>query len=624
MLSRAGRTVIMDFGIARSQRSTQKDRAVSGTPAYMSPEQMNGGPIDGRSDLYSLGVMMFEMLVGQLPFSGATPMEMALARQLHDAPLLSTVRPDIPREAVQLVARCLARQPQERFATAEDLRRALLCVPLTVDQLLVSGQPKPNLDTDLTVVLNTETRLRTVAVWRLQNQGGPDQSYLAEGIADSLGDAIACVRDVRVIQRAAMEKQAKQTAVPLEAAKKLGAHTFLCGSFSLQKQILSLTLRLIAVDSGFQIWAERWEVPLGQAIELCQRAATAIAGALTTDMLSPQTEGKLDPETLSLYLKARQLYTGNDPAYFQHSVELLEQALAREPSSPILLVGYAKACARAWFWGQQEDGDKSMAAAERAVEVAPSQGAPYAALGAARYGTGDLPGAVRALRKGLSLAPQLGDLHELLGRILCECGPLSEAVARLESAIRLEPLHIRPRLEMIRMFALTGAWKQVDSMIDQELIDPHAVPMWWMVTGRMALWRRDPAWAKKKLELPGDESLGCKRGKRLLLAASRDDGSGALSEEEWKIYFGTDARTSPRRRVVLRQGQTELRCYHNEREQGLLALQLSVSDGLCDIMWMDLCPLLALLRGDPRFQALRQEVAARAAKIRDAMDATLI
>ena len=100
------------------QDADQLHASVPCAERYISPEQLASRAIDGRSDLFSLGVMMFEMLTGKLPFSGDTAMAMALARQLYDAPLLSTLRPDLPSEITQLVARCLCRLPEERFATA--------------------------------------------------------------------------------------------------------------------------------------------------------------------------------------------------------------------------------------------------------------------------------------------------------------------------------------------------------------------------------------------------------------------------------------------------------------------------------------------------------------------------
>ncbi|HND09772.1 MAG TPA: protein kinase [Pseudomonadota bacterium] len=623
MLSRAGRTVIMDFGIARTKKSTRLDGGMSGTPAYMSPEQLGSGPIDGRSDLFSLGVMMFEMLSGKLPFSGDTAMMLALARQLDDAPLLSTLRPDLPASVVQLVARCLARPPEDRFATAEELRRALLSLPLTVDQQSCNAPRQPDRDPDATLLLGGDHRLRAVAVWRLQNQGTSACDHLTDGLADSLTDALGNIRDVRVIPRTALQQQLARSEVPLLAAKQLGAHAFLCGAFSLQGTTLSVTLRLLAVDSGFQLFCRRWELPFGEALSMCQKTAQEIAVALTSEVTAPQSDDVLDPETLNLYLKARQLYTGNDSSFFHHSVELLEQALAQKPNSPLLLVGYAKACARAWFWGHSEDEHKAIRAAQRAVEVAKNQGPPYLALGAACYGTGDLPGSVRALRKGLGIAPQLADCHDLLGRILCECGPLSEAVAHLETASRLDPLSTRPRLEMARLFAMTGAWKQVDSLLEQELNDPRAVPLWWMITGRMALWRKDPAWAKQKLTMPGDESVGCQRGKRLLRVAASEDGSASLSDDEFRQLFEAGSSANPRRRVMLHQGRTELLCFEQKREAALLSLADCVEDGLCDVMWIDLCPLLELLRDEPRFVRLRQVVEARASQIRAAMETPL-
>lgn len=622
MLSRGGRTIIMDFGIAQTKHGARQNGEMSGTPAYLSPEQLAAVPLDGRADLFSLGVMMFEMLSGEFPFVGETPTAMALARQYEDARSLATLRPDLPREMVELVTRRLSRNRDDRFASAEALRRALLSVPLSVDHQSFVPAHRLQTDPDATQIIRADKRLRTVGVCRLDNHGTAEHSYLATALSDSLADAIGTAKDVRVVPRSAIEKESKK-APAIEAAKRLGVEAFLCGTYVMQEVSLCVTLKLLAVDSGFQLWTQHFEIPFGQAISLCHKAAKSIAAALTTEVSAHQTESVLDPETISLYLKARQLYTGSDPAFFHHSVELLEQALAMQPDSPLLRIGYAKACARVWFWGAEGDRNRAIEAAEHAVAVAPKQGAAYAALAAVRHGTGELPGAVRALRKGLLFSPQFAELHELLGRILCECGPLSEAVAYIDTACRLDPLNLRPLADLVRVFALTGAWKHVETLCEGDAHDPRDIPGQWVIRGRMALWRKDPVWARHLLSLPADDSFLCLRGRRLLERVANPTEATQFTKDEFDRYFGVRDRDNPRRRIVLLQVKTEYRCFAQMADEALSSLHQCVTEGLCDVMWIDLCPLLSLVRNHPQYPSLHAQVAMRAQRIRDAMDEPL-
>ena len=625
LLSRDGRTILTDFGIARTcshdLASDATPTGVSGTPAYMSPEQVSGCAIDGRSDLYSLGVMMFEMLSGRLPFQGETGKQIAMARHLEDPPDLGTLCPELPPEATVVVSRCLQRRPEERFASAEELRRALLSVPLSVDQQSCRAVRSQGFDLDATLILPAENRLRVVAVSLLQNHGDPAQAYIAQGLTDSLTDAISSLRDARVISSAVLAKQSDH-GDPLSAAKAAGAHALVSGAIRMQGHNLLAVLRMVSVEGEFQLWTHKWEIPFGEAIGLCQQAARAIATALTTDVSAQLQDTTLDPETLDLYLRARHLYTGTDPSYFRRSVDLLEQALARQPNSPLLLAGYAKAAARSWFWGHEEDRVKAIHAAERAVQAAPHQGTPYAEQAAVLYGSGDLPGAVRALKKALTLSPQLADAHDLLGRILSECGPLSDSVAHLETALRIDPMLPRAWLDIVRVFALTGVWKQVEAILAREVNDPRLVPMWWMMAGRMAVWRQDPQWAKHLLTMPSDESTGCKRGKRLLLRLTDPDGSGRFTQEELRLFYQASPNSNSRRRTVLHQGQAEVHCLDGHFADALHAIQESLDDGLTDQMWTDHCPLLKPLRSEPEFQKLRKEVVRRAELIRAARGTT--
>lgn len=619
LLSRDGRTILTDFGIARTRSEAPESEVtpsgMSGTPAYMSPEQVSGGTVDGRSDLYALGVMMFEMLSGRLPFQGETGKQVAMARHLEDPPDLGALCPELPQEATAAVNRCLQRRREDRFNTAEELRRALLSIPLSVDQQSCRAVLNHSFDLDATLVLPAENRLRVVAVSLLQNHGDAAQSYIAQGLTDSLTDAISSLRDTRVVSSAVLAKQAHHGDL-LAAAKAAGAHALVSGAIRMKGQHLLAVLRMVSVEGGFQIWTHKWEIPFGEAIGLCQQATRAIASALSTDVSAQLHDTTLDPETLDLYLRARHLYTGTDPSFFRRSVELLEQALARQPNSPLLLAGYAKAAARSWFWGHEEDRVKATHAAERAVQAAPHQGSPYAAQAAVLYGSGDLPGAVRSLQRALTLSPQLADAHDLLGRILSECGPLSDSVAHLETALRIDPTLPRAWLDIVRVFAMTGVWKQVEAILDREISDPRLVPMWWMMAGRMGLWRQDPQWAKHLLSMPSDESSGCKRGKRLLLRMADPEGSGRFTREEQHHFFQALPNSNARRRTVLHQGQAELYCLDGRFAEALHAIQESIDDGLTDQMWMDFCPLLKPLRSEPKFLKMRAEVAGHAEHIR--------
>ena len=162
-------------------------------------------------------------------------------------------------------------------------------------------------------------------------------------------------------------------------------------------------------------------------------------------------------------------------------------------------------------------------------------------------------------------------------------------------------------------------WKQVEAILARENSDPRLVPLWWLIAGRMGLWRQDPQWAKKLLAMPSDESIGCKRGRRLLLRIADAEGSGRFTVEEMQFFFRASQNANPRRRAVLHQGEAEIFCLDGNLPAALHAIQESLDDGLTDQMWIDYCPLLKSLRSDPIFLMMRAEVVRRADLIRSAM-----
>ena len=233
---------------------------------------------------------------------------------------------------------------------------------------------------------------------------------------------------------------------------------------------------------------------------MCQKPRR-IAVALTSEVTAPQSDDVLDPETLNLYLKARQLYTGNDSS-FSITASSFGTSPRPKPNSPLLLVGYAKACARAWFetFGRRAQGDSRC---QQTVESRKTKNRPFGAWCGLLWNRRSAGERSRRCAKALGLRLSLPIVTTCSGESCASVVRCRKPSHTWKPQSRLDPLSTRPRLEMVRLFAMTGAWKQVDSLLQQELNDPRAVPLWWMITGRMALWRKDPAWAKQKRRCQG-------------------------------------------------------------------------------------------------------------------------
>ena len=647
ILANSSRVVITDFGIARallpSETATAATGEFIGTPEYMSPEQAEGAAIDFRTDIYSFGVMLFEMLTGTLPFTGATPLITAAARLLRPPPDPRTRRLDIPESVVQVVMRCLARHPHERYENADAVAtalaaslpsvsshsqgalplgvapRSLTVQPASGPESIVSGDRRDGAATHTGQPGNTigpiEVPAKSVAVLPFSNHGQPEDQYLADGLTEDLIDALSMVSGLRVRSRGAVAAAAATATDALAAGRALSADVLVEGTVRRSADRLRISARLIKVVDGVQIWAQRFERPAGFALTVSDEVAQAVATALTGSSLQQRTALQ-DAQAVDLYLRGRCLYQRGDPVSLNESATLIEQALALRPQDPTLLTIFAQVRSRQWFFGEPGRGAQAQAAAEQAIAAAPDRPEPRVALAMVRFYLSDAVGAVKELLETVKRAPSLSDVHDLLGRILIETGPANRGMRHLEHVLQLEPQLERVRLDLARVRALLGDFGRAIELTAQAALRGAAPAAVYMIRARFSMWRRDPADALSMLEHPellSNRYAGIRRFVEIAALRTRFD---AAAFANWSL--GSD-NSSPRGRGFYYQLLTEVACFDGSHDMAIKSLARAVDTGFFDLGWMDRCPLLEPLRLDPRFKALRRIVAGRAAQVQEAL-----
>ena len=590
-----------------------------------------------------VGVNLFEMLTGTLPYQAESSMLMVAQRLIKAAPDPRTRRPDLSAAVAAVVLRCLAKNPADRFASAYEVAVALSQVPLPAGSERVSGGmpqvasavPRPPTLQAQGVIsgplalevlqqgLSSPTasalppvikRSRVVAVLPFKNQGTAEDEYLADALSEEIVDGLSMLKGVRVRSRGAVTALVEQPGEARALGRELGIQVVVEGSVRRYGQTLRVSARLVNLDDDYQIWAQRFDRPAAEALAISDEVTQAIAGALTVEHRAPAQAPLSDAQAVDLYLRARHFYYLGTTQSLGQTVSLLEQALQLSPDNPTLLTGYALGCSRLWFFGGEGSGVRAKAAAERAMRAAPERAEPLLALAVVKFHEGDSAMALRLLRQALSRSPMLADAHELIGRILVESGPLAEGVRSLGIALDLDPSLKRIALDLSRAYALAGVWPRADAYLEQFLAESSLMGVW-NQRARLLLWRRDTAGALRVLADPKFaayastnprtlEMMQVAAGKKYLDATRATQGLG--------IGQGS---SSPRSRAFMKQLFVEVHAYFNELEPALRLLALSVEDGLADLQWMDYCPLLASLRPDPRFAALRATVAERVAQV---------
>ncbi|HEY7027216.1 MAG TPA: protein kinase [Gemmatimonadales bacterium] len=473
ILLEGGHSVVADFGIARAMSVAGADRLTQtgmsiGTPLYMSPEQAAGDPnVDGRSDLYSLGCVLYEMLGGQPPFTGPTAEVVARQHLVTDAALITNLRPTVPPEVAGALARSLAKNPADRFNPAAQFVQAL------------SGQtpglrrePAPRrkgllLTIGLALLLalgafagmrfggvrrTSAAGIRSIAVLPLDNYS-PDstQEYFAEGMTDELTTNLATISQLRVTSRgSAMQFKGKNRPSTPEIAKKLGVDAIVEGSVSRSGDKVRITAQLIDARADRHLWAKTFERNSSDVLALQAELAAAIAGEINVQ-LTPGERSRLaaapsvNPEAHDAYLKGWYFFNRPSDENLQRAITHFDEAVRLSPTfAPAysgLSVAYIWAGYNEGFISASEAKPKAKAAAERAVQLDDNSAEAHTALGVYKgWYAYDWEGSEREFRRAIELNPNYAFAHDQLGQVLSLVGRMDESIAAGERAMELDPL----------------------------------------------------------------------------------------------------------------------------------------------------------------------------------------
>ncbi len=309
ILLAGGRAKLLDFGIARSRAGVTPDSTmtsettVSGTPAYMAPEQAQGGAVDARSDIFSFGAVLYEMLSGRRAFSAPSGIETLTAVLRDDPPPL-----EAPPALTQVVKRCLEKSPAHRYQTATELRAAL-------EQL--SG---------------VEEQGSSIAVLPFANlSSDPEQEYFSDGLTEEIINALAHVPGLKVIARTSAFAFKGQPLPIGRIAEALGVRTILEGSVRRAGNRIRVTAQLVDVSNGFHLWSERYDRELADVFALQDDIASAIVNELRGRFRVSGPSASYTPKVAAYeaYMMARHhVWQGLSPERLRQGLRCYEQAIA--------------------------------------------------------------------------------------------------------------------------------------------------------------------------------------------------------------------------------------------------------------------------------------------------------
>lgn len=664
MVTAEGRVVLTDFGIARLLQNgrmvpvTSGDISdvISGTPVYMAPEQVRGAStVDSRADLYAFGIILFQLLTGTVPFLQQTAMATALARLGEPAPDPRSLRPDraeLPAALCSIVARCLVREPEARFGSAHQLAEALRAVGLSGptlaeylqqrrraglvpeverapirgdEETLLAGTPAPashvapapapaSVPAPARPPEPQPPRIR-LAVLLFEGRGDTEvPGYALHGLTQSVIEALNEILALEVKSYRSILTVAGSSQDPWQIGRRLRVQAVVHGSLWVLPSGLRATVRAIEVEGQVQFAARRFARSDRNVLAFAREIASELSRLLTSE-LRPCVEALDEDEVAAdLFMRARHQYNALDLPGARESAQLLEQALLRQPHSPRLLSAYALTLARMWAHGSHATEAQVKGAVARAVQSAPTQGEPLVALATVQLQSGEPQAAAGSLRLALQAAPRLTEAHEVRARLLSESGPIELALNQLRYSHALDTQSVRSRVDLIRVLSYLGRWEEGMAMLRPMIRSGREGPFLWYVLTRTLVWRRDVEGAREYLKDPAMASPEYdlpRKCMELLLGLREFEPADYMPPPE------VMAQVSPRSCSFHYQRLAEMHALVGQIDGALQALQQSVELGLCDLMWMEHCPLLEGLRERPEFVRAKDVVSARALRIRE-------
>ncbi len=457
-----GRVKVLDFGLAKLSEGVVADGTtelptealtqaglVVGTPHYMSPEQAKGEGVDPRSDIFSLGVMLFEMATGQRPFQGASSVELLSAVLKDTPPLLTEIKPELPRHLGRILGRCLEKAPADRFQTAQDVFNELKSL-----RKETSSGTAPAVSSH-SAMRRSEVEIPWIAVLPLKcKSADPELEDFADGLAEDITTALSRFSYLMVISRNSVQNLDAQSMDVRQVGQELGARYVMEGAVRKAGPKIRASVKLLDAQTGTHLWAESFDRNLEKADifevqdDITDRVVATVAdphGVLARSMAAPMDSRAA--ETLTPYEAVLRFFLYQQrvsPEDHLPTRIALERAVELEP-------GYSDAWAALTIVLLDEDRhsfnprpnalDRALAAAQRAVDLDAANPLAHFALAHAYYYRQDLGAFRSAAERTIALNQRDGNSKAMLGILMGYAGDWERGVELTTSAMERNPHH---------------------------------------------------------------------------------------------------------------------------------------------------------------------------------------
>ena len=482
MIDKDGDVRIMDFGIA-SSLSTQGITGAGvmiGTPEYMSPEQVEAKEIDQRADIYSMGIMLYEMVTGRVPFEGDTPFTIGMKHKGEVPRDPIELNAQIPEDLSRVILRCLEKDKDKRYRSAGEVRSELANIEKGIPTAeRVTPKRKPITSKEITVTFGLRRLLIPVLVsiafvmtvvfiwspWKQKESPAipsgktsigvlpfvdlspqKDQEYFCDGMAESIMNALTSIKDLRVAARTSAFSFKGKGQDIREIGEKLNVKTVLEGSVRKAGEKLRISVQLISIADGFQLWSKRYDRKIDDVFTIQDEIAQNVVQALNVE-LSENEKHILEKNTTEdvkaydLYIRGREYYHRGGRRSCRIAIELFSQAVEKDPQYALAYAGLAVTytVSYMYFDRNEENLDRALWASQKALQLDPELAEAHVSRGFAISQNLEFEEAEKEFETAIRLNPKLFNAYYLYGRTLRVQGKHKQAARLFEQAAKVRP-----------------------------------------------------------------------------------------------------------------------------------------------------------------------------------------
>jgi len=621
---------VVDFGLAKlaGQVKLTREGTTIGTVAYMSPEQAKGEAVDQRTDIWSLGVVLYEMLSGRLPFKGEYEQSLIHSILNHDPDPIMRIRKDTPRDLDQVLGKALEKRASHRYQGMEEFSADLEAVAEGLRPLKAKARPFRGrifgirkthayagvaglaILTVLAVIGPFRKHVQaydSIAVMPLENlSGDPEQDSLAESIHDELITNLAGLSSLKtVIARSTVMTYKGKNTPPQKVAQELNVNGLITGALRLAGERVRVTAQLIDPATGAQVWAHGYERDVRDVVSLENEIVAAIAREVNLK-LTPQEKSRLasarpvNPEAYVAYTKGRFYLNKPTPEEYAKGLAYMQQAIDMDPTNPLpyaaLALGY---CLIGHGTNPPPDAFvRAKAAAFKAEELGGTLAETEAALGQIKlFEEWDWAGAEKSFQHAIALNPSLPEAQRMYAWYLLLIGHGNEAIAAMKRAVEVDPLNPYWCSDLAWQFWALGRNQEAMDAVTKSLeLDPNFdQALCWLgflypekgmfmeaIAAHQKLAAISPPWR---------------------WALVRTYAQAGRKDEAMKLLTEDLGQRQPRGRW---EGWFlgEIYAALGNKDEAFRWLEAAVKERMTFIPWMRQNPAYAPLRPDPRFQDL--------------------